>query len=143
MNFFEQELRKLFENSETISDARFTGRICIGRLTDSTTVKLQFDTIGTYERYECIRATVLNRNEGKIDFTVFRFADILSRKSIPGNQYLKDGVYPHVGKYNDKYEWYAYKPTPGDMEMIAGAVESYLEMYQEPTQTQGMSQQMK
>jgi len=143
MNFFEQELRKLFENSETLTDPRFTGRVCMARLTDSTTVKLQFDTIGTYERYEGIRATVFNRNEGKIDSTMFRFADILGRKSIPGNPNFRDGIYPYVWKYNDKVEWYAYKPTPGDMEKITETVDSYLEMFQSPVQSQGMSQQMR
>ena len=142
MNFFEQELRKLFEGSETVTDPRFTGRVSVARLTDTTIVKLQFDTIDTYEKYEGIRATVLNRNEGKIDSTLFRFSDILGKKAMPGNPYLIDGVYPYVWKYNDKHEWYAYQPTPRDMEQIADTVDSYLEMFHEPVQTQGMTQSM-
>ena len=138
MNFFEQELRKLFEGSDTISDPRFTSRVCMARLTDTTNVKLEFVTLGTHEHYEGIKATVFNRNEGQIDSTVFRFADILVKKAIPGNPYLKDGVYPHVWKSGDKYEWYAYKPTPGDMEIMTEAVDNYLEMFQEPVQSQGM-----
>lgn len=39
-------------------------------------------------------------------------------------------------------EWYAYKPTPRDLEMITDTVDSYLEMFQEPVQRQGMTQQM-
>ncbi|MDR0469693.1 MAG: hypothetical protein LBH09_06930 [Peptococcaceae bacterium] len=138
MNFFEQELRELFESSEAISDPRFTGRVCMARLTDTTNVKLEFVTLGYADHYEAIKATILNRNEGQIDSTVFRFADILGKKAIPGNPYLKDGVYPHVWKSNDKFEWYAYKPTPRDMEMITEPIDSYLEMFQEPVQSQGM-----
>ena len=143
MNFFEQELRKLFEGSEAITDPRFTGRVCTARLTDSTNVKLEFVTHDTHEKYEGIKATVFNRNEGEIDSTVFRFADILGKKAIPGNPYLKNGVYPYIWSGGrDGYEWYAYKPTPRDFEMIADTVDSYLEMYQEPVQTQGMTQSM-
>ena len=143
MNFFEQELRKLFEHSDVITDPHFAGRVCFARLTDTTNVKLQFDTVGTYEKYEGIRATVLNRSERKIDSTLFRFADILGRKDIPGNPYLKDGVYPHFWKRDDKYEWYAYKPTPRDMKLITETVDSYLGMFQEPVQSQNISQQMR
>jgi len=143
MNFFEQELRKLFEGSETISDPCFTGRVCIARLTDSTNVKLEFVTNGYANHYECIRATVFNRSEGQIDSTLFRFADILGKKAIPGNPNFRDGIYPHIWKYNDKFEWYAYKPTPRDMEQISEAIDKYLEMFQEPVQNQGMSQQMR
>jgi hypothetical protein len=143
MNFFERELRKLFEGGEVISDPRFTGRVCIARLTDSTNVKLQFVTLGTHEHYEGIEATVLNRTEGKIDSTVFRFLDILGKKAVPGNPNFRDGIVPYVWKGSKDYEWYAYKPTPRDFEMITESVDSYLEMFQEPAQRQGMSQQMR
>jgi len=142
MNFFERELRKLFENSETLDDARFAGRVCIARLTDTTNVKLEFVTLGTADRFEGIKATVLNRNEGQIDSTVFRFADILGKKAVPGNIYLKDGVDPYAWKCDGKYEWYAYKPTPRDIEQVSGAVDSYLEIFQGPVQAQTMTQQM-
>ena len=136
MNFFEQELRKLFAGSEAITDPHFTGRVCIARLTDSTNVKLEFVTHDTHEKYEGIKASVFNRSEGQIDSTVFRFADILGKKVTPN---FRDGLYPHVWlRSNEQYEWYAYKPTPGDFEQITGAVDSYLEMFQEPIQSQGM-----
>ena len=141
-NFFEQELRKLFANSEALDDTRFTGRVCMARLTDTTNVKLEFVTLGIADHYEGVKATVLNRNEGQIDSTVFRFADIIGKKATQGNPNFRDGVYPHVWKYNGKYAWYAYKPTPGDIEQISNTVDSYLEMFQEPIQSQGMTQQM-
>ena len=142
MNFFEQELRKLFEGSGVISDTRFAGRVCVARLTDSTNVKLKFVTMGTHEHYEGIEATVLNRTEGKIDSTVFRFSDILGMKSGKNTASYLDGLPPHIWKRNNDYEWYAYKPTPRDFEMITETVDSYLEAFQAPVQSQGMSQQM-
>ena len=143
MNFFEQELRKLFANSAALTDPRFTGRVCLARLTDTTNVKLEFVTLGHADHYEGIKATVMNRSEGQIDSTVFRFADILGKKAVPDNPNFKGGVYPYAWKYNDKCEWYAYKPTPRDFEQITDTVDSYLELFQEPVQSQGMSQQMR
>ena len=142
MSFFEQELKKLFANSTTLSDTRFAGRVCLARLTDTTTVKLEFVTLGMHEKYEGIKATLFNRSEGQIDSLVFRFSDILGKKTIPGNPNFKDGLHPHVWKHNDKYDWYAYKPTPGDFEQMSDVVDRYLEVFGEPIQSQGLSQQM-
>ena len=143
MNFFEQELRKLFEGSEAITDPRFTGRVCVARLTDTANVKLEFVIHDTHEKYEGIKATVFNRGEGQIDSTVFRFADILGKCKIPDHPSFKDGLFPYFWSGGRGYEWYAYKPTPADFEKITGTVDSYLEMFQEPVQTQGLSQQFR
>ena len=138
-NFFEKELRKLFENSEVIENHSFTGRVCMARLTDTTNVKLEFVTCGTANHYEAIKATVISRNDGQVDSSVFRFSDIMGTKAIPGNPYLKN-VSPHIWYYNGKYEWYAYEPTPWDSELMTETIDSYLAMFQEPVQS--MTQQM-
>jgi hypothetical protein len=62
--------------------------------------------------------------------------------TVPGNPNFKDGINPHVWKHGENYEWYACQPTPGDFEKIAGAVDSYLEMFQEPVQSQERTQEM-
>lgn len=142
-NFFEQELRKLFENSETLGDPRFTGRVCVARLTDTTNVKLSFVTLGSADTYVGVEAKVFNRNDGPIDTAIFRFVDILGRKAIPGNPNFKEGVSPHFWRSNGKYEWYAYKPGPGDFERLAAAIDSYLEIFQAPVQAQDIHQQMR
>jgi hypothetical protein len=143
MNFFERELRKLFENSEFLSDVRFTGRVCMARLTDAVTVKLEFVTLGTQEHYEGIKATVLNRNEGSIDATVFRFEDIWGRKKVPDHPTFKHGACPYIWKEDKEQAWYAYKPTPRDFEAVTETLENYLEMFQEPVQRQGLTQQFR
>jgi len=141
MNFFEQELRKLFANSTALTDPRFTGRVCLARLTDTTNVKLEFVTLEYADKYEAIKATIMNRSERQIDSTVFRFTDILGKKATPN---FKDRMPPHIWQESrDQYEWYAYKPTPRDFEQITDTVDSYLELFGEPVQSQGMSQQMR
>jgi hypothetical protein len=132
MTFFEDELREIFYASPVIQDARFVGRACIGRLGDTTNVKLEFVTMGTYQHYEGIKATIFNRNEGVIDSNVFRFIDMLGLK--PGRS-MQHGnkVSPHVWVYNDKTEWYSYQPNATDYATIAASVNRYLEVFLEPT----------
>jgi hypothetical protein len=139
MNFFEKELRKLFENHPALEDVRFTGRICMARLTDTTNVKLKFVTMGYADHYSAIEATILNRNEGKVDNNVFRFADILGTKKV-SNPNFPQGISPHIAQYGNDIDWYVYKPTPADYEEIRDVLGEYLEMFQAPVQTQGMSQ---
>ncbi len=85
---------------------------------------------------------MLNRREGQIDSTVLRFADLLGRKPVPGNPNFTNGIFPHVIKLSDKYSWYAYTPTPRDFEIIAETMDSYLEVFAEPVQTQDMTLEM-
>lgn len=139
MDFFEQELRKLFENSAMLDDIRFTGRACIGRLTDTTNAKLRFVTLGHADRYEAIEAEVLNRNEGKIDSVLFRFSDILGKKPV-SNPNFSEGLIPHIWACYGKHEWYVYEPAPSDYVQIGEAIEEYLGIFQEPEQGHGMSQ---
>jgi len=133
MTFFETELWKIFGTSPMIRDARFVGRACIGRLGDTTNVKLEFVTLGTHQHYEAIKSTVFNRNDGVIDSNVFRFVDMLGLK--PGRS-MQHGnkVSPHVWVYNDETEWYSYKPNATDYSAIAKLIGSYLEVFLEPTQ---------
>ena len=127
MGFFEDELRKMFGKNSPISDARFVGRACIGRLGETTNVKLEFVTMGTFERYEGLKAAIFNRNDGPIDSNTFRFADTLGHK-VSGD---RNGKMPYVWKYG-VYEWYGYKPDTSDYAAVAKEVNSYLEMFLEP-----------
>jgi hypothetical protein len=142
MNFFEQELRKLFQNQPILNDVRFTGRVCVGRLSENTSVKLQFVTLGLADHYEGIEATVLNPNAGKIDSAIFRFADILEKKQV-SNPNFREGITPRIGKGGKGFEWYVYQPDPADYEKLSDTIGEYLEVFQPPIQRQGMSQQMR
>jgi hypothetical protein len=131
-DFFEQELRKLFENSTVLSDIRFPGTICVARLTDTVNVKLAFVTLDRADHCAGIKVDMINRDSGEsVDTTVFRFADILGKKAVPGNPNFTKGVYPHIRKNGEEYAWYAYKPMPQDFEAMADAVNDYLEIFKE------------
>jgi hypothetical protein len=136
MAFFEEELQKMFGKGSPVRGARFTGRACVGRLGETTNVKLRFVTQGTADHYGGLEATVFNRNEGKIDSNVFLFEDILGKK--PGKSACHaNGIPPHVWVCNGKIEWYACKPAAADYAAIAAAVNGYLETFLDPPERAG------
>lgn len=143
MNFFEQELRKLTVNNFTLSDAKFMGKVCYVPITDSTRLKLEFITQGTSQKYQAIRATMLDKKEGVIDTLTLTFADIWGTKQV-SNPNFNDGIIPYAWTYNGKSEWYVYKPTINDYEELAQQLESYAELFMEQEQNQhmNMNQQM-
>ena len=124
MNFFENNLRKMFENSEVIDDPYFCGNCMIGRLDEDVRIKVRFTTQGVSDNYPALAAKILNRAEGEIDSQHFKFSDILGTRG--GDNYKE----VHAWTYNGETEWYGYQPTVADMDKIAGAVESYAAMFQ-------------
>ena len=124
MSFFENNLRKMFENSEVIDNPYFCGNCMIGRLDEDVRIKVRFTTQGVSDSYPALAVKILNRTEGEVDSQHFNFSDILGTNG--GN--INRGV--HAWTYNGKTEWYGYQPTLSDMDKIAGAVESYAAMFQ-------------
>lgn len=131
MNFFEQELRKLFGNDPAISDKRFVGRAFFGKLTDSLRVRVDFVTMGTADHYEALKVTIINRNDGPVDSVTLRFSDLTGKKTV-GNPSFTNGVTPYIWKYGEEIDWYAYKPNKADYNQISKAINNYLDVYREP-----------
>lgn len=131
MNYFEQELRKLFGNDAAISDKRFVGRAFFGKLTDSLRVRVEFVTMGVADHYDAIKATIINRNDGPGDSVTLRFSDLLGKKAI-SNPNFKNGVTPYIWKYGEEIDWYVYKPNKADYDLISEAINDYLDVYREP-----------
>ena len=66
MNFFEQEMRRLFEDSPVIQDPLFFDKTLLGKVDDELRVKLQFITTGIADNYDSIRMKIINRTEGEV-----------------------------------------------------------------------------
>ena len=118
MNFFETELKKMTAKVSLLKNAKLVGRACIARLTDTTTVKATFTTLGVAENYPAIRITVLNRSEGKVDEITIRFSDHWASKDVI-----------HAWTYRGESEWYNYRPTAADYNKMAKAISDYLEYF--------------
>jgi hypothetical protein len=83
MNFLEAAFREMFGKGSPPGDLHFAGRVRVGRFGGPTAAKLRFVALGTHDHFAASKASVFNRNEGKIDSVVIRFADITGRKRRP------------------------------------------------------------
>lgn len=131
MNFFEQELGKLFGEGSVIERPEFTGSCCIGSLGADLRIKAQFVTCGVADHYEALKLTVLNRTGGEVDRVLLRFKDILGVKEIPNNPYFTNGLTPYIWTYRGETEWYVYQPNAADYSAIREAAVKYLSAFRE------------
>lgn len=131
MNFFEQELQKLFADGTVISGPIFSGRACLGTLGKDLRVRAEFVTTRITDEYDALKITVLNRTGGLVDSLTLRFQEELGKKVIPGNPNFADGIVPRIWKYNDKVEWYAYQPTQADRKKLCLATGLYLDAFRD------------
>lgn len=143
MTKFEQELRKLFDHDKLFSNTRFFGNLCYGRLTDQIRVKINFETGIMAGRYDRLRITLINRNEGPIDSAILHFKDIWGMKET-SNPNFPGGISPYLWDSYGKVDWYVYSPTKTDYKKLFESARDYLEVFQEPEhqQQQQIGQQM-
>ena len=141
MTKFEQELRRMFDHDAVFPHTRFVGNACYGRLTDQIRVKICFQTGRIADQYDRLNVTLLNRNEGVIDNMVLKFQDIWGRKKV-SNPNFREGVFAHLWKDGNAVDWYVYHPTEADYQKLAGAVKTYLEVFQEPAEELNQGQNM-
>ena len=129
MTFYEQELKKLFGESDIIHDAKYCGKTLLGKIDDELRVKLQFVITEIQGHYNALRLKIINRTDGEVDAETFRFSDILG-----GNPSFKDSPFArdiHIWENNGNAEWYGYHPSPAAYQKIADTVNDYISMYQE------------
>lgn len=123
MNFFEQELRKLFGDGSIIEFPQFVGRACLGTLGGDLRVRAQFVTGIVANQYNALKIVVLNRTDGPVDTMVLKLRDLLGTK-----------VAPYIWDDSGKAQWYGYRPTIADYEAIRQAVGNYLDVFREQVQ---------
>ena len=125
MDFFERELREIMGAQHP--DAVFVGRACYVRLDELNRAKSQFTSCGTAGEYPALGVTILSRQEGEVDRVTLRFGDILGAHEDPGANA------PFAWEYRGGAEWYGFQPSQEDYLAISGALEQYLEVFQEQT----------
>ena len=121
MTFFENELHRLFDDSERIStDAVFAGKTMIAPIGEDLRAKVQFIYTNTLAKYDALRLTIINRHEGTVDSETFKFKDIIG---------MKGDRNPHIWEDGQRVDWYIYRPTAYDYNLIADVIEDYISMY--------------
>ena len=134
MDFFEKELRGMFEKHQLLKEQKYCGNVLLAKLDGELRVKLQFVTQGTAENYTALAATVINRTDGTVDNQTFRFSDIIGKRM--GGQSMQDPYVWTADRYAGPH-WYT-PITSEDRIEIAQSVVDYVGMYQEQGFTQTM-----
>ena len=114
MNVYEEYLRELFGEEETLRDPVFCGKSVIAKIDDQIIVKIILSSVNKNNRTDAILCTVLNRY-GVIDRQLYPFADMIM--STPT---LRD---------TDGKEELASKFSPYDYERIREIVMGYIDKF--------------
>ena len=128
MNFFEKEMRQMFDDNDIFQDAKFVGKTMLAKLDDDLRIKLQFIASHISGQYDTVQMTIINRTDGMVDKQNFKFSDIIGKCIRPGRELLDY----HMWEYNNKPEWYT-PITQSQKATIADTVLGYIEMYQDQT----------
>ena len=143
MTFFAQELKKIADRSELICDPKYVGRVCMFRLSDDITGKMEFATEGVQGNYSALKITLFNRKEGVIDTQKTSLVDIIGMKPLPGNKQdaFRSTTQPHIWVYG-KDEWYGFTPTDADYSAMAQSADDYIGMFADLEQDETMDMSM-
>ena len=137
MTYFASQLKWMLGNQPEFQDAKYVGRACFVSLANGTNIKAEFVTRGTHQKYEAIKLTAINKEDGQIDSTVLDFKDFF--RSRPGST---AGTYtPHIWTYNEKSEWYGTSPSYSEKEAIGEAASEYVRLFT-PEQEESNSMNM-
>lgn len=125
MNFFEQQLRNIFGESDNI---KYIGRSCYIGLDNDTKIKASFVTGIAAKQYNALRLEVLNRKDGCVDRMTLRFEDYFTRSAKQGNL-------PHLWENDGKTMWYG-TPFGSELAALSEAANEYVECFTPTEQTQ-------
>lgn len=126
MNFFEKEMRMMFEHNDTIHDPTFVGRTMVGKLDEDLRVKLQFVSTFIAKHYDAIQVSIINRKDGVVDKETLKFGDIVGmRRDNCGSR-----VAPYMWDDGREPYWYI-RISPTEKAQISDTVLDYIGMYQD------------
>ncbi len=121
MTVFEREMRRIFGNSELLSeDTIFSNKVMLSPISDKLRAKVEFITTGVADHYDTLKLSIINKNEGSVDVQLFKFVDIIGEKS---------GYAPYIWNCRGDVDWYIGRPNAVDYGTIQETIESYISMY--------------
>lgn len=132
MNFFEQELRRLFEGLSLLGNPRFMGNTCIAALSACNLAKIRFTSLQNNGCYDALRVDIINKTTGPVDNIVIDIALVLGKKETD-HPYFTDGIYPSITvagtltrTARPTASWNIYQPVAEDYNALCDAVMQYV-----------------
>lgn len=122
MNFFEKQLRQIFDGCEGITEQKYNGKTMLAKIDEDLRVKASFVTTGISGNYNAIRLRIINRTEGEVDVQTFHFRDIFNNTPTARTAYICDDC--------GETRWYNYAPGASDITRLTNQLVGYISMYQ-------------
>ncbi len=121
---FENELRRIFDDMDSVTDKKYVGRAFYGKIDKDLRLKAQYITLGYADHYSALKLEVLKRNERVLDTNIIRFDELWHKQTAIGGSH-------YIWIYNGEIDWYGYQPSKQDMQEITNAVKDYVSVYQD------------
>ncbi|WP_180994580.1 hypothetical protein [Clostridium sp. chh4-2] len=128
------ELKRLFENRIAMSETKFFGRTCMGRIGDGLIGKIEFHNTSGREFYPHIKVSVFERTNGMVDQITFLMMDVIGK-----NQKNDSAIIPALIHSEGKLVW-NFDITEEDRKELVDAVNEYLGMFQSLEERQAQLQ---
>lgn len=122
MNFFEKQLRKIFDGCEGITEQKYNGKTMLAKIDEDLRVKASFVTTGVTGNYNAIHLRIINRTEGEVDAQTFLFRDIFNNTPAAKTAYIWDDY--------GSAQWCNYRPGPYEYDQLTETLGGYISMYQ-------------
>ena len=130
------ELKRIFENRTCMSENRFVGRTCMGRIDRDLMGKIEFDRSPMDFEYSRLKVSVIERTRGIVDQMTFLMSDVIGLKRSD-----KKRVIPSFSVSGGAITWNC-RITEDDRKKLAEAVNGYLEMFQSVEEKQTEDQNL-
>lgn len=134
MNFFEEQLREMFDEREEFCNVKYIGRAAYIPLENGVNIKVEFANLVTSERWDAIRLTAIGNGGQTGDIVLLRFSDYchLNGRSR----------YPYAWVNSGETEWYT-APTYSEMQHITNQISDYISIFDTvQSQNSGMGMQL-
>lgn len=115
--FFEQELRKIINNTEEKDFTTYIGKEAYISLSPDKNVKIGIREMGYANHFEAIQFFIIHKDNGILDTLILKFDDIWKGKKA------------HIWFNGREYEWYIWQPKPVDYSMISEALQNYINLW--------------
>ena len=122
MTVCENEMRDFLKDDKVLSQKFFCDKTVIGRLNDSTNVRISFHNFGFTDAYNGLMVQVINKEHGIVDTQAFRFTDIVGGGA---NNYIS----PRLLESKGNVSWGGSSFTDTQKDAVMQAVRSYLFLY--------------
>lgn len=137
MNFFQEQLKAVFDLCDNIDYVQYIGRAAYIALDNGLKIKTEFVSLKVADEYDALRLSTMN-NESLVDKVTLRFSDYFAPKRI--SEDIK--TTPRILTDDQNPKWYC-KPSHSEMIGVASAIEDYAYLFTyDPVQNSDLSMNM-